>query len=122
MKTDKFAWSEGALALAIIVALLILINPFHMLMPPAAVLLLAMLLGTLVIGFALFFWREQPRDERDQAHTMQASRVSYILGAGVLLVAIIIQSLMHDLDVWLPVSLGAMVVGKLLLRWWLEDK
>jgi uncharacterized membrane protein len=122
MKTGNYLISERVVAAAIVIALLLLINPFHMFMPSALVLLLVMLLAAMVIAFALFVWREQPRDERDEVHALRASRVSYVLGAGVLLTAIVAESLMHHLDPWLPAALGAMVLGKLGLRWWLRDR
>lgn len=119
MKTDKAVASEWVLGTAIAAALVLLINPFSFWMPSAAVLALSMLLAVLVIGFAVFIWRERPRDEREVQYGQRAARVSYFIGGGVLLLAIVAQSLMHMLDPWLPAALGAMVLAKLVASaWW----
>lgn len=107
--------SEGLLTLAIVVALVLLINPFSFLMTSAFTLTLLMVLGVAMIAFGVFVWREKPRDEREALYGLRASRVSYFMGAAVLVVAIITQAFHHTLDIWLAVALGAMVLTKLVV-------
>jgi hypothetical protein len=39
-----------------------------------------------------------------------------------LLIAVIVQALMHHIDPWLPVALGAMVMAKLVVSAWWREK
>ncbi len=110
--------SESLLGVAIVVALVLLINPFNILMTSVATLTLIMLLAVTVIAFAVFIWREKPQDEREALHSLTAGRISYLVGGGVLVMAIIVQSVQHHLDLWLAVTLGAMVITKLIVSAW----
>ncbi len=74
-----------------------------------------MLLGVFVaavFGYAVFIYRENPVDEREQSISLQASKYAYLLGAAVLSLGVVIQSLDHELDIWLPLALGSMVFAK----------
>jgi hypothetical protein len=104
--------SEMLVAIAIVVALTLLINPFHIIMTSALTLTLIMVLAVAVIAFAVFIWREKPSDEREALYSLKAGRISYLIGGAVLVLAIIVQSIHHHLDLWLAVTLGAMVVTK----------
>lgn len=105
---------EWIVGIAILFALAILINPFHLWMPNSLELTIAMILAVLVIGFSVFIWRERPRDEREAQHAASTGWVSYLAGGAVLLIAVLSQSLAHTLDWWVLVALGAMVVTKLI--------
>jgi amino acid transporter len=118
MKSDMPTASEWLLGIAVLVALIFLINPFNILMTSAFTLTLIMVLAATVIGFAVFVWREQPRDEREALYSLKAGHISYFIGGGVLVTAIIVQAIQHDLDQWLAVALGAMVLTKLLVSAW----
>jgi hypothetical protein len=114
--------SEGLIGIAIVIALVLLINPFNFLMTSAVTLTLIMILAVAVIAFAIFIWREKPLDEREALHSLMAGRISYFIGGGVLVVAIIAQSVRHHLDLWLAVTLGAMVLTKLFVSAWMRRK
>jgi hypothetical protein len=118
MKFDKSVISEWLLGALIVVALVLLTNPFNLLMTSAFLLTLLMLLGTIMIAFAVFVWREQPRDEREALYSFQAGRNAYLVGSGVLVLAIIVESLQHKLDPWLSATLGAIVLTKLVFSIW----
>ncbi len=105
--------SEALLAVAVIVALVLLLNPFNFIMTSAFTLTVIMILAVAMISFGVFIWREQPLDEREALHGLQAGRISYFAGAAVLVLAIIVQATQHHLDVWLAVALGVMVLVKL---------
>jgi uncharacterized membrane protein YidH (DUF202 family) len=115
MKINNPQISELGLGAAIVLALLMLINPFNLLMTSAYILTFIMILAVAVIAFGVFVWREQPRDEREAFHGMKAGHISYFVGGSVLVVAIIVQTFQHMLDVWLPCVLGAMVITKLVV-------
>ena len=105
---------EIFVSLALIVLLVLFLNPFGFWMPSA--LLMMMVLGLIVI-FALFsgfIWKEQARDEREMLHRMLAGRIAYLVGAGILVLGIIVQSLRHELDSWLVFTLGAMILAKII--------
>ncbi len=122
MQQNNFRLPEWVLAVLIGLAILALVNPFHFLMPSALGLIIVMVLALLVIAFAVFVWREHPSDEREELHALKAARISFFVGGGVLLLAIIAQSINHSIDPWLLVALGSMVVAKLALSSWLQEK
>lgn len=70
-------------------------------------------LAVLVMAFCIFVFREQPRDEREAQHALMGGQASYMVGAGILLIGIVVESFAHDLDPYLPIALGAMVAAKL---------
>ena len=76
--------------------------------------MIAGIFGAALFGYAIFVYQEKPADEREQAISTIAGKYSYIVGALVLSVGIVVQSLDHDLDIWLPIALGSMVLAKLL--------
>jgi uncharacterized membrane protein YphA (DoxX/SURF4 family) len=122
MKLNKPVASEALLGVAIVIALILLINPFNILMTSALTLTLIMILAVTIIAFAVFIWREKPRDEREALHGLKAGHVSYFIGGGVLVIAIIDQSIRHSLDHWLAITLGSMVITKLLVSAWIRRK
>jgi len=76
------------------------------------------LLGVTVLvsifaGFVIF---ENAGDEREVVHRMNAGRVAYLSGLGVLTVALIVQGLKYEIDPWISLALGVMVVSKLVAR------
>lgn len=98
---------------ALIVLLVLFLNPFGFWMPNA---LLIMMIAGLIVAFGLFasfIWRESAQDEREALHRFMAGRIAYLAGAGGLVVGIIAESLQHDLDPWLVGILGIMILAKI---------
>ncbi len=122
MKANRARLSEWAIGAVSAVALLLLVDPWGMLMPPAVVMALGVAVAVLVIGFAMFWWREQPRDERESLYALRAGRVSYLAGGAVLLAGVVYQAFMHHIDPWLPLALGAMILTKLVVSAWWQQK
>ena len=118
----KSRLSEWLVALATIIALVLLVNPFNLIMTSAYTLMVLMLLGLAVITFGVFVWREDYHDEREELYAMKTGRLSYFVGGAVLVVAIIVQTLQHTLDVWLVVALAAMVMTKLVVNAWYQSR
>jgi hypothetical protein len=104
---------EILLALVIVILLLVLINPFGVLMPSAMTMMLVAILALIFAAFAIFVWKEKPTDEREAFHGMIAGRVAFLFGAGTIVLGIIIQAFSHSLDNWLIIALGVMVIAKL---------
>lgn len=95
---------------------LLAIAPKTFVMPSSLqMLILATVLG-LIAAFLVLLWREQPDDEREMQNQALASRSAYIVGSLVLIIALIIQSLNHDLDPAIPVALLAMIAIKVIVQ------
>lgn len=122
MKINRDRLSEWLLALAIIAALILILNPFGVIMTSPYTLTVLMILGIAVIAFGAFVWRERFRDEREELHAMRANRLSYFAGGAVLVVAIISETMAHKLDIWLLVALATMVVTKLAVSAWSQNR
>ena len=105
---------EIIVAVVLIVLLVSFLNPFELWMPP--VLLMMMVLGLVVVFalFASFIWKENARDEREGLHKMMAGRIAFLAGTAVLVTAIIVQSFRHELDLWLVLTLGTMILAKII--------
>lgn len=105
----------GILAVLAILAIVI-IDPLHWWMP--SMMQMAALAG-LVAAFgalAVVLVRESARDEREEQLRSHSGRIGFLLGAGVLVVAIAIQGYLDMLDPWLVYALLAMVFGKIAAR------
>ena len=89
----------------------LLLEPFGF-MPPMAVMGVLGLCVAAFVLFAVFLWKEKGADEREQAHIHKADRFAYVLGALVLVIAIVFQSLAHMLSPWLVIALIAMISAK----------
>lgn len=95
---------------------LLAITPKTFVMPSSLqMLILALVLG-LIAAFLVLFWREQPNDEREKQNQILASRTAYTVGSLVLIIALIIQSLHHDLDPAVPIALLAMIATKIIIQ------
>lgn len=104
------------LLLGLTIIALLAIAPKTFVMPSSLqMLILAIVLG-LIATFLVFLWREQPEDEREMQNQALASRSAYIVGSLVLISALIIQSLSHDLDPAVPVALLAMIATKIIVQ------
>ena len=106
--------SADLLAGAIVLVLLVLlVNPLDILMLDMGAMMVLSLFALAIIAFAALVWGERARDEREQQQIGAAGRIAYLLGAGILSIGIIVQTIAHQLDIWLVVALGAMVCTKI---------
>ena len=112
-------WLLGGLIIAALVAL---INPSNLLMSFGVEMGIVSALALATVVFAVYFWREQPADEREAQHGLLVARASYFVVGFVLLLAIVAQCLHGPIDIWLPIALGAMVTTKLIGSTWLRRK
>ncbi len=105
---------EIFVSLALIVLLVLFLNPFDFWMPNT---LLIMMIAGLIVVFALFanfIWRENAKDEREGLHKMMAGRIAFLAGTALLVIGIIVQSFEHELDFWLVFTLGTMILAKII--------
>ena len=107
-------FSEPILAGLTLIMIGIIIGTKNVSMSDMTSMMIAGLFAVALFGYTIFVYREKPADEREQMISTVAGKYSYIVGALVLSVGIVVQSLDHDLDIWLPIALGAMVLTKLL--------
>jgi hypothetical protein len=108
------------LAVVIIFFLLVVADLVPFWMP-----MMGELVAVMIVSVGLVFWagvilQEQAKDEREVALKMKSGRIAYLSGLAILLIALIVQGLAHDVDPWIAVSLGVMVAVKLVTRIYLE--
>jgi hypothetical protein len=105
---------QVVVALVLVVLLLALADLIPFWMPDMAEMLVLLGACSLLLVWAGFVMYEKNGDERELVHRMNAGRAAYLSGIGTLTVALIIQGLGHAIDPWIAVTLGAMVVSKLI--------
>ena len=108
---NNFA-GEIAVSVVLVLLLVALFDPMGWLMPMPAQLMAVALFVAAFAAFATFMWREHAVDERESLHRLIASRAAFLAGAGILVAAIVVQSFSHDVDPFLPLALGTMVIAK----------
>ncbi len=104
----------------IVVLLLALADLLPFWMPNMAQMFALTIASVLLLVWAGFVMYEKGGDERELVHRMNAGRVAYLSGLGVLTLALIVQGLSHAIDPWILGALGAMVVTKLIARTYAE--
>lgn len=120
---NKFCNTELLLSLLLLVLATLFCNPLQALWMPTMFMSGILLCFILVfILFAAFVWKERVNDEREEHHRLIAGRTGFLVGATVLVVGIIYQSLNHSLDTWLLIALGLMIVAKLLALLYSQNK
>lgn len=107
---------ELLLIATLFVVSVISVAPKTFVMPNTAQMVLMVLVIGLLCAFLVFIWRENPSDEREAQNQATASRAAYIVGAGVLIVTLLVQGLQHDLDPAIPLVLLAMISTKLAVQ------
>jgi hypothetical protein len=103
---------EYTILAALVAASFVLLDPLHWWMPTMVQMsALAGLVAAFAV-FAVFLVREEARDEREEQLRSRSSRIGFLLGTGVLVLAIAVQAYMDMLDHWLVYALLAMILGK----------
>jgi di/tricarboxylate transporter len=104
------------LALVLVVLLVLLMDPFMYWMPPMVAMTVLLVAVVVLCVWSGFVMKEQASDEREALHRMNAGRVAYLLGIGILTLALVVQGLAHEIDPWIALTLGVMVISKLAAR------
>ena len=111
-----------------ITSLLMLSIAFSFIMPSELTMpmsIQSMLLISLVIAFIVFaglILKEHPQDERESLHIMMASRIAYLFGIGAIIVAIIFQTIQHNVDPALIIVVAVMIISKIIARIYCQYK
>ncbi len=108
--------SEVLAALILVGILIAFLNPMGLLMPETTFMLLLVILVLTYFIFMGFIWKESRGDEREQIHRLYGGRISFFTGSATLIVGIVMQSLRHEIDPWLIITLGIMILTKILMR------
>lgn len=111
-------FSETFVAVALVVVLVWFVNPLGFWMTDAFHMSLLGVIVALFAVFAMFLWKEDAVDEREEMHRYIATRFAYIAGGSVLLIGIIVQAFAHAVDPWMPFALVGMVLAKIAGRWY----
>lgn len=107
---------EVVVSSILVLVLLFIINPLDFFMPSSVQMSVAGIAVVLFGLFASFILKEKSVDEREDILRSNAGRSAFLVGAGFMMVGIVVGVYRHDLDVWLPVSLVSMVLAKLYTR------
>lgn len=103
-------------AIVLVIFLVLLTDPFMYWMPERLESLVLLGAAVIIGLWSALVMNEKANDEREVLHKMQAGRIAYISGIVVLTIALVYQGFSHNLDPWIPATLGVMVVSKLLAR------
>ena len=103
-------------AIVILGIAILFLNPGHLSMPDTMNSMMIIILIIAFLAFAGVILKEKSTDEREQLHALSAGRTSYLVGVEILIGAIVIQALSHNIDPWLVFALCGMVFTKLISR------
>lgn len=115
-KINSLFTHEAIAALILIGILIAFINPTGLLMPESTFMFLIIIFVLTYFVYTGFIWKEAHGDEREQIHRLYAGRFSFFAGSASLIAGIVVQSLRHEIDPWLIISLGIMILTKILAR------
>ncbi len=104
--------SEIAVSIILLTLTVLLLNPLNLWMPREAHMGMIVALAVFFILFASFIWREKSIDEREALHRNISGRWAYLAGTTIAVTGVVVQSLQHTLNMWLVLSLVAMILGK----------
>jgi len=113
MSAIKKYINEVGVGVVFLILLGLLIHPLYTWMPGKATMMFVLTLFVVWVIFAMFVWREQTGDEREELHRNLVSRIAFLAGSGTLVLGIISQSITHTLDPWLVVVLSVMIIAKI---------
>ncbi|MBP6979870.1 hypothetical protein KBB41_02395 [Candidatus Curtissbacteria bacterium] len=108
--------SEIIVGLAVVIILVVFLNPTKLLMPVSVNLMLILCLVLVFLAFVGLIWKEKSVDERDGLHIQKSGRLSFLVGSTVLVIGVVVQSYRHEIDPWLIYGLTAMILTKLVAR------
>lgn len=100
--------------LFLILCLVISTNVFKSFMPSSIVMVVIALFVALFSLYAMLVWKENPRDEREAQLLLTSDRLGFLAGAIVLSVSLVITSLKHESTNILALSLGVMILAKII--------
>lgn len=111
---DTLFLGELLVSIAIIIVLIVLLDPFSFFVPRKIFVLVSLELAVNFGLFASFIAREQATDRHPSFRGMLSEKLGYLAGGILLVFGITIQTVRGDLDRWLVLVLGSMVLVKML--------
>lgn len=103
-------------ALVVIAALLLMMCPIPVIMLSMSQMVLVSMAALAFMVWVAFYWQERPVDERDELHQFLAARVSYLIGAAILMLGILVETLNHHVNAWLVGALIGMILAKIIAK------
>ncbi|MGB4076257.1 MAG: hypothetical protein WBK28_00950 [Minisyncoccia bacterium] len=115
---------HSSLVALILIALLVAVSdPFMVLLSPPVAMACLVGAAALVTLFAGFMLAEKKGDEREESHRAFAGRAGYLAGLLVLTLGLLYEGFVHhEVPLWLALALGAMIVAKLLARFFAQEE
>lgn len=107
---------ELVVAAALVGVLTLFLMQEPLLMPKSQETMVTVIVAVLFVVFSALVFRERSRDERENVLRMNAGRISFLVGSVIAVVGILYQSLSHNIDPWLVMTLTGMVLAKTLTR------
>lgn len=107
---------EFGVSVALVGVLALFMFPPELLMPHSQETMALVILSVLFIIFSALVFREGSKDERENILRMNAGRTSFLIGSIIAVAGILYQSLSHNIDPWLVMTLIGMVLAKTLTR------
>lgn len=111
-------FTEYLIAIALIILLGLLANPFMLWMPTPTQMVVVLVAAILAVVYGGFVLKEQAGDERETLHRMLAGRAAFLTSMSVLTLALIYQGVTHAVDPWIPATLALVIIAKLFARAW----
>jgi uncharacterized membrane protein SirB2 len=116
-------WLKNILISAPLLGILLLfLFPNPLLMPQSLEMMFIIVFIILFFIYSAVIWNEKGNDEREDLHILNAGRVSFLVGSGILTIGIFVQSLNHNIDPWLIYALISMIFTKIIIRIYSEIK
>ena len=113
---------ETIISLVLLVLAVLLLNPFGFWMPDMMLMSILALVVVVFAIFATFLMKERAFDEREASHRMLAGRVAFLSGSLVITLGIIFQSLKHEVDPSLVITLFVIILSKFIARIYSQNK
>jgi len=108
----KFPLSLVASSSSLISLGILLTDPFDITMNNMTLILVS---GLLLASFGIFaglLWQEKPADERESIMLDRAGKFGYLAGLSTLVIALVVQSFDHKVDVWIVLTIAIMIIAK----------
>ena len=108
--------TESLISAFVVLILIAFLIHEPLLMPMGVQMLMIVAASILFLALVAFLFKEEARDEREKLHKLAAGRFSFIVGSSFLLFGIGLGVLKHDIDPFLPITLVAMIISKVIYR------
>ena len=109
----KTFYAEIILLGALLVLLVLLLDPLHIIMKLMLSGFIVACLAVLYLVKLVIIVKEKPQDERDLQHRFYSSWVSYYTVSIILFIGVFVESLHGMADTWLIIALGGLFITKL---------